>query len=193
MVNPNRFYTYAYLREDGTPYYIGKGTGRRISNRCKGDIKPPKDKSRIIFLKQNLTEEEAFKHERYMIDIFGRKDLGAGILQNRTNGGLGGTGYSIERRQKYSEMYTGQQNPNYGNKWNEEQRKKLSEYRKQFTGEKNHMYGKKRKDLSERNKKPKYWMNDGKTDKLILIEEYNYYTNLGFTRGRLFSIKNKLN
>jgi hypothetical protein len=55
------------------------------------------------------------------------------------------------------------------------------------------MYGKKRKDLSERNKKPKYWMNNGKIDKLILIEEYDHYINLGFTRGRLFSIKTKLN
>jgi len=58
-----------------------------IKNR-KG-IRPPKDESKIIFLKQNLTEEEAFKHEIYMIAVLGRKDLGTGILRNLTDGGQG--------------------------------------------------------------------------------------------------------
>jgi hypothetical protein len=99
----NIYYTYAYLREDKTPYYIGKGKGNRMYHKGK-TTKPPKDKSRIIFLKKNLTEEEAFKHEIYMIDVFGRKDLGTGILHNRTNGGEGSSGYihSEERKIKIS-------------------------------------------------------------------------------------------
>jgi len=81
------YYTYAYLREDRTPYYIGKGKNDRVYRRNKKDVKPPKDKSKVIFLKQNLTEEEALQHEKYMIAVFGRKDLGTGILHNRTDGG----------------------------------------------------------------------------------------------------------
>jgi hypothetical protein len=121
MVNPNRFYTYAYLREDRTPYYIGKGSGRRVySNKGRPCKKPTKDK--IIFLKQNLTEEEAFKHEIYMIAVFGRIDLVTGILRNKTNGGDGASGYicSEETRKKISEV-------NKGRIFSEEHRKKISE------------------------------------------------------------------
>jgi hypothetical protein len=92
MANLKRFYTYAYLREDRSPYYIGKGEGNRAYKKYRSGIKPPKNKSRIIFLKQNLIEEEAFRHEIYMIAVFGRKDLGTGILHNRTNGGEGVSG-----------------------------------------------------------------------------------------------------
>jgi hypothetical protein len=103
------YYTYAYLREDRTPYYIGKGKGNRAHRRSKRDIKPPKDKSRIIFLKQNLTEKEAFRHEVYMIAVLGRKDLGTGILRNKTNGGEGTLGIVVtpEFRQKMSELTKG--------------------------------------------------------------------------------------
>ena len=102
------YYTYAYLREDKTPYYIGKGKGNRINSK-KRSIKPPKDKSRVIYLKQNLTETEAFRHEIYMIFLYGRKDLGTGILHNRTNGGDGVSGAIIsdETRRKLSEAHKG--------------------------------------------------------------------------------------
>jgi hypothetical protein len=95
------YYTYAYLREDRTPYYIGKGRGRRIHS-TKRIVKPPKDKSRIIFLKENLTEEEAFKHEIYMIAVFGRKDNGTGILRNLTDGGEGGSNQGTPEQRRES-------------------------------------------------------------------------------------------
>ena len=110
----NDYYTYAYLREDRTPYYIGKGRGKRIYSKNRL-INPPKDKSRIIFLKKNLTEEEAFK-EIYMIAIFGRKDLGTGILRNLTNGGEGYSGAvrSEEWKKAHSERMSGEKHPQYG-------------------------------------------------------------------------------
>ena len=91
MTTLNNYYTYAWLREDGRPYYIGKGTGKRAytGRGRKGNRQPPKDRSRVLILKRNLTEEEAFKHEIYMISVLGRKDIGTGILINLTDGGEG--------------------------------------------------------------------------------------------------------
>lgn len=97
METLNRFYTYAYLREDGTPYYVGKGKGRRLYKKGKGEVGKPTDKSRIIFLKQNLTEQEALNHEMYMIAVLGRIDLGTGILRNKTDGGDGISGYKFSQ------------------------------------------------------------------------------------------------
>lgn len=109
----NYFYTYAYLREDRTPYYIGKGKGDRVYKKSKNDIKPPKDKSRILLLKKNLNESEAFQHEKYMISLFGRKDLGTGILHNRTDGGEGSSGVlqTEETKLKRSNALKGRPRP----------------------------------------------------------------------------------
>jgi hypothetical protein len=105
----NEYYTYAYLREDRTPYYIGKGKGNRAYRRRHKGINPPKDKSRILILKNNLTEEEAFRCEKYMIAVFGRKDLGTGILENKNAGGNGSSGkiYSQEEKEKIRKVVLG--------------------------------------------------------------------------------------
>ena len=183
MVNPNRFYTYAYLREDRTPYYIGKGSGKRIYCNTGRPCRKPKDKSRIIFLKQNLTEEEAFKHEIYMIDVFGRKDLKTGILLNKTNGGDGSSGVIVseETRKKLSEKTKGKNNPNYGKTHSKETKRKQSEARKgkspskesnkkrseTLKGKNNHNYGK----TGEKNHNyGKKWWNDGRGNTQVSFE-----------------------
>lgn len=52
-------------------------------------------------------------------------------------------------------------------------------------GNKNPMFGKKRNDTAARNKLPKAWVYKGTQNKLILIEQLNYYMEDGYTRGRI--------
>ena len=88
--SPPIFYTYLWLREDGTPYYVGKGKGNRAWRSHKGH-RPPKDLSRI-HVQYWQDEATAFAYEIYQIDFWGRKDLGTGILRNLTDGGEGSSG-----------------------------------------------------------------------------------------------------
>lgn len=84
----NIYYVYQYLRNDGTPYYIGKGKGRRAYVKQRV-ISLPIDKTLIKIIAQHLSEYEAFLLESKLIQYFGRKDLGTGILHNKTDGGEG--------------------------------------------------------------------------------------------------------
>lgn len=59
---PLGFYVYAYLREDGSPYYIGKGKGIRAWAKEHSVGLPTNNK--IVILEQNLTVTGALALER---------------------------------------------------------------------------------------------------------------------------------
>ena len=111
------FYVYAYLRKDGSPYYIGKGKGSRAYGKDHSVFVP--DKSRIIFLAKNLDEKTAFVLEKFWIKVYGRKDLGEGTLRNKTDGGDGAANPSQETRQKLSDALKGRKSPMTGRKHKE--------------------------------------------------------------------------
>ena len=99
------YYVYGYIRKiasmdgpAGSFYYIGKGMGDR-ARANHGHIHVPKDPKRIVMIKVNLTEEDAFSLEKSQIKEYGRIDNGTGCLRNLTDGGEGPSGYKFTEEQ----------------------------------------------------------------------------------------------
>lgn len=130
-----KFYVYAYIREKdskiakaGTPYYIGKGSGRRAwANDRKGkhtSVHLP-NKKYIVILENNLTELGAFALERRLINWWGRIDNNTGILRNRCDGGTGSCG--VVRSEEFKKTISGSNNHFFGKKHTEVTKRKISE------------------------------------------------------------------
>jgi len=205
-----KYYTYAYLREDRTPYYIGKGTRRKYGGYTRATAKHPgisvPPKERILILKEFDCEIQSYRHEIYMISIFGRKDLGKGILYNKTDGGDGASNPSQEVRDKLGAIHRGKV-------VSTETRKKLSEtrlkmnyspsqelrehYSKLYKGSGNPNYGKKhspetRKKISlgtkNKNLKVRWYITpEGKTIRVDNLREFCERNNLPYsTMGQVY-------
>ena len=106
-----KFYIYAYLREDKTPYYVGKGSGSRIHTTHKrggrADLPlPPQD--RRVIIKEFDSEEECYEFEKWMIELYGR-EIDGGILYNLSVGGGGArcdtTGNRFDMKEYWKEYY----------------------------------------------------------------------------------------
>jgi hypothetical protein len=125
-------YVYRHIRLDkNEPFYIGIGSD--VNYNRAYEIKKnrrnivwsritSKSKIEVEIMLDGLTWFEACEKEIEFIKLYGRLDLGNGILANLTDGGDGTLGVIVskETRKKSSERFSGKNNPMYGKKNSQE-------------------------------------------------------------------------
>ena len=72
-------------------------------------VRPPVDRSMIVFVAQNLSEADAFTKEVALIVQYGRIDNGTGCLRNLTDGGEGPSGAIASPKTKAKHVAIGKE------------------------------------------------------------------------------------
>jgi LEM-3-like GIY-YIG domain/NUMOD3 motif len=118
----SEFYIYVLFRENGVPFYVGKGKGPRWERHHLDRENFNRHKLAIIRrmramglsipkikLHEGLTEVAAYAYEVALIAAIGRADKGRGPLTNLTDGGEGriGSVCTLEHRARISAALQG--------------------------------------------------------------------------------------
>lgn len=150
--NGKQFYAYMHTKPDGTPFYIGKGNGRRVRNFSKRNqhhkntvAKYGRENIHIGYMECS-SESVAFDLEMGLIKCVKRMGI---ELTNLTDGGHGVSGLVVtpEQRAKISATLTGRP----GRPWTEEAKAKVGAANrgKKRTPEQRAKMGRKNKFVSE--------------------------------------------
>lgn len=108
-----RYVIYRHLKPNGETFYIGIGAKRRAfakeSRNSFWNNIVSKYKYEVQILKSDLTWEDACELEITLINWYGRRDIGTGILANMSDGGEGSPGHivSAETREKQRQAKLG--------------------------------------------------------------------------------------
>jgi hypothetical protein len=147
-----QFYAYIHAKPDGTPFYIGKGNGRRLNmfhkrNQHHKNVVAKYGKRNILIGKMDCSDEStAFDLEIGLIKCAKRMGL---ELANLTDGGHGVSGRVVtpEQRAKISATLMGRP----GRPWTEEAKAKVGAAKrgKKRTPEQRAKMGRKNKFVSE--------------------------------------------
>jgi hypothetical protein len=104
---------YRHIRKDtDKPFYIGIGSSinrayqkRSRNSHWKNIVSKTDYEVEILF--DDLTYEQAKEKEIEFIKLYGRNDIGTGILCNMTDGGDGNNNFSVETKEKISKSLRG--------------------------------------------------------------------------------------
>lgn len=181
-------------------FYVGIGKElKRAYNKCKRSNwwKKINNKTEISveILADNLTYDDAKELEIFLIELYGRKDLGTGPLVNMTDGGDGAQGYkhTEENKDKMGKMFKEQYKN--GRVSSFKGKRHSDEWKENFS--KNHpkpFLGIKRKEHSNKMKGERNYL----SDIILNLETGIYYFGIreasnSVTHLSFFNVKDNIN